>query len=316
MVRFLICLLLCLPFQGAAAASPARADPLPARSQPLAGGTLTRWDAFPSTRAEPRTVYVWTPRGYAGGRGRYDVIYMADGQNLFLPSEAYGGQTWGVAERLQALIDAGKARPAIIVGVWNTPRRGSEYAPAGGQSPADLALIGREWKGGPAISDRYLAFLADELKPFVDRTYRTDPRPAHTFAMGSSMGGLISLYAVLQRPDVFGGAACLSTHWPIRAPWIAEDPAATDRIAGAFLAFVDARLPPADGRKLYFDHGTATLDAGYAPFQTRMDAILRAHGWVEGRNWESLVFPGAAHEEAAWRARIDQPLTFLLGRAK
>jgi enterochelin esterase-like enzyme len=295
-------------------AAAAQAQPSPTSAQPFAGGTLTRWDRFPSAQVEPRTVYVWTPRGYAEGRGRHDVLYMTDGQNLFLPAEAYSGQTWQVAEHLQALIDAHKVRPTIIVGVWNTPRRGSEYAPAGGQTPEDLALIGREWNGGPVISDRYVAFLASELKPFVDHTYRTDPRPPHTFAMGSSMGGLISLYAFVSRPDVFGGAACLSTHWPIRGLQGLSDVEGTRRIADAYLHWIDAHLPPADHHRLYFDHGTADLDSHYAPFQQEMDAILSRHGYVSDRNAMSLVFPGATHNEVAWRARLDQPLEFLLGR--
>lgn len=297
--------------------SAAEAGPEPAVVQPFAGGRLTLYADVRSKQVDPRKVYVWTPRGYDRSRARYDVLYVEDGQNLFLPADAYGGRTWGLAEALQALIDTGEVRPAIIVGIWNTPRRGQEYAPAGGQSPAGLDLLAKDW-GGPVASDRYVRFLAQELKPFIDARYRTLFGADHTFLMGSSMGGLISLYALIERPDLFGAAACLSTHWPVRNPMLTGDPLTpeTAAIAGGFLDWVGRNLPPPGAGRLYFDHGDQGLDRFYAPLQARMDRILEQHGYVQGRDVESLVFPGATHNEDAWRARIDRPLRFLLGRAE
>jgi pimeloyl-ACP methyl ester carboxylesterase len=289
-------------------------EPVPSSMQPLAGGELVRYDAFPSRQVDPRTVYVWLPRGYDTSRTRYDVIYAEDGQNLFLPADAYGGKTWGIAEHLQAGIDSGAVRPAIVVGIWNTPRRGQEYAPRAGQDTAALARLARDW-GGPVISDRYVRFLAEELKPFIDRHYRTRVDRAHTFLMGSSMGGLISLYALVQRPDVFGGAACLSTHWPMVYP---SDPLSTlasdtaQRIAANFLTYVDRHLPSPTTHRFYFDHGGQSLDAYYEPYQRRMDAILRRHGYVPRVNVLSLDFPAETHNETSWRDRVAIPLAFLL----
>ena len=302
---------------GLIAVAPAEAGPAPSVVQTFAGGRLTLYPDFPSSQVEPRKVYVWTPRGYDRSQARYDVLYVEDGQNLFLPADAYGGRTWGVAEALQALIDAGEVRPAIIVGIWNTPRRGQEYAPAGGQGRAGLDLLAKDW-GGPVVSDRYVRFLAEELKPFIDARYRTRSGPDHTFLMGSSMGGLISLYARIERPDLFGAAACLSTHWPVRNPLLMGEPPApeTASIAGGFLDWVERNLPPPGTGRLYFDHGDQGLDRFYAPFQARMDEILERRGYVQGREVESLVFPGATHNEDAWRARIDRPLRFLLGRSE
>jgi len=288
--------------------------PIPPSTQQLSGGTLIRYDAFPSTQIEPLNVYVWVPRGYAGGNDRYEVIYLEDGQNLFASKEAYGAQTWEIAAHMQALIDSHKVRPAILVGVWNAEkRRGQEYAPTGGQSPANLAVLASDW-GGPIISDRYIRFVTDDLKPFIDREYRTLRGREHTFAMGSSMGGLISLELVIERPDMFGGAACLSTHWLLR--WLPglKDMARTKEIAESYLQYVDQHLPSPADHKLYFDHGTETYDAYYGPYQEQMDAILKKHGYVDGVSEETLVFPGAAHNEQAWRARVDKPLVFLLGR--
>ena len=147
-------------------------------------------------------------------------------------------------------------------------------------------------------SDEYLRFLVEELKPFVDARYRTLPGRDDTVVMGSSMGGLISLYALAKYPDVFGGAGAVSTHWP------AGD--------GAMVDWLAAHLP-AGTHRIWFDHGTETLDAGYALYQLRMDAAMQAAGWMRGRDWESRVYEGAAHDEKSWRARVDQPLRFLLG---
>ena len=116
--------------------------------------------------------------------------------------------------------------------------------------------------------------------------------------MGSSMGGLISAYAISEYPDVFGGAACLSTHW------VAGD--------GAVIDYLRDKLPAPESHRLYFDHGTMTLDAHYAPFQQRMDDAMRARGYAEGRSGMSRVFPGAEHSEKSWRERVEIPLEFLL----
>ena len=149
------------------------------------------------------------------------------------------------------------------------------------------------------ISDAYLRFLVEELKPFVDTGFRTRPGRDDTFVMGSSMGGLLSLYAIAEYPDVFAGAAAVSTHWP-----------AGDGIVIDWLA---KHLHDPSTHRLYFDHGTETLDAAYAPYQQRMDAAMRQAGYCEGRNWITRRFDGAEHSEASWRERVEVPLLFLLG---
>ena len=269
-----------------------------------ATGRVDSWQDVPSAHVPARNVDVWLPPGYAEHpHRRYPVLYMHDGQNLFDPKLSYTGVDWGVDEAMTRLIAEGRAREAIVVGIWNTPLRLQEYMP---RKPVtgDSLRIGVEGMGElPAAgirSDQYLAFIVAELKPFIDATYRTRPGRDDTFVMGSSMGGLISLYAAAEYPRVFGGVGAVSTHWPIG-----------DGIAIDWFA---AHLPSARSHRLYLDHGTATLDAQYAPYQLRMDAIVRAQGYVDGRNLETRVFDGAEHSERAWRARVDVPLQFLLGR--
>ncbi len=265
-------------------------------------GTLIRYAEVASRHIPPRNVDVWLPPGYERDRAaRYPVIYMHDGQNLFDPALAYTGIDWGADEAVMRQMGAGGGG-AIVVGIWNTGQRWREYMPARPlESPASRALLPLilERAGGPPVSDQYLRFLVGELKPLVDSAYRTRPEREHTVVMGSSMGGLISLYALCEYPAVFGGAGCLSTHWPAGGNPLVD--------------FFGAAIPRAGCHRLYFDYGTATLDASYEPFQRRMDDLLRGAGYTEGRDWETRVFPGAEHTERAWRARLDLPLRFLLG---
>lgn len=269
-----------------------------------ATGHVESWHDFPSHHVALRDIDVWLPPGYADNPGRrYPVLYMHDGQNLFDPALSYTGIDWGVDETMTRLVADGRVRGAIVVGIWNTPRRFAEYMPRKAVKGEALASGAAHVPPLPVAeirSDDYLRFLVEELKPFVDRTYRTRRGPDHTYLMGSSMGGLISLYAAAEYPAVFGGVGAVSTHWP------AGD--------GAMIDWLDAHLPPPGRHRFYFDHGTATLDASYVPYQRRMDAVMRAHGYIEGRDWITRRFEGAEHNERAWRERLEIPLEFLLRR--
>lgn len=249
----------------------------------------------------PRLVDVWTPPDLPQG-ARLPVIYMHDGQNLFEPGYSGSGEPWDIPAAMLRVMRERDLPGAIVVGVWCSEQRWRDYAP---QAPM-LALRGTpEWEaairraGGTPQSDAYLRYLVGQLKPAIDARHPTLPGREHTFIMGSSMGGLISLYAVEQYPEVFGGAACVSTHWPAGGNGLVDA--------------MGAALPPAGRHRLYFDYGTKTLDAGYEPFQLRMDAHLRAAGYTEGHDWITRKFPGAEHSERSWRERAHIPLAFLLG---
>ncbi|HVZ65952.1 MAG TPA: alpha-amylase family glycosyl hydrolase [Lacunisphaera sp.] len=270
---------------------------------PVTAGRLERLPQISSQQLADRRVDVWLPPGYDEHADlHYPVLYMHDGQNIFDPATSYGGTAWEVDQALCRLVAAGKARPAIIVGVWNTPARFAEYMPQKATTQAAMDQLAAQFHlpSGPLQSDAYLRYLVTELKPVIDRTYRTAPGRADTFIMGSSMGGLISAYALVEYPDVFGGAGCVSTHWP------AGDGSVIDYLAG--------HLPKPGSHKLYFDFGTATLDAQYEPYQQRMDAVMRKAGYTEGRDWITRKYPGAEHSEKSWRERVEVPLQFLLGR--
>jgi predicted alpha/beta superfamily hydrolase len=266
---------------------------------------------FASKFVQPRHVDVWLPAGYPQPGRRYAVLYMHDGQNLFHPGSSYGGVAWEVDSTLAALTGRREIRDVIVVGIWNTALRFPEYTPAKPfrrLSAARQTQMQREYQHAP-LSDEYLRFLVQELKPYVDQHYQTDRRREATFVGGSSMGGLISLYAAAEYPRVFGGAACLSTHWPLSLQDNTAD------FTSAYLRYLQEQLPIKKLRpRLYFDHGTATLDARYAGHQQRVDSLLRAKGYREGRDWLTRRYEGAAHSEGAWKKRFDEPARFLLGR--
>jgi len=299
MLRTLVTTAIVLSAIGSARAAP---QPVPVTG-PGVTGTVLRYPSMPSGHVAARNVDVWLPPGYDREPDKhYPVLYMHDGQNLFDPATSYGGVDWGIDETMTRMIAAGEVREAIVVGVWNTPKRREEYMPQRAvQGAIDFNVPGSTAaRPEDIISDRYLAFLVEELKPFIDAKYRTLPDRADTYVMGSSMGGLVSQYAISKYPGVYGGAGCVSTHWP----------------AGNGIALDDfaAHLPDPATHKYYFDYGTATLDGSYEPYQLRADAILRNAGYVEGRNWITRKFEGAEHSEKAWRLRVGEPLAFLIGK--
>ena len=260
--------------------------------------TFNDYPAFESKYIPARDVRVMLPRDY-NAKKSYPVIYMHDGQMLFDSNTTWNKQEWGVDETIDSLIKAQKIRPVIVVGISHTNNRSLEYMPNKPQE--ELKMIERPDKfKGQILSDEYLKFLVKELKPFIDKNYSTHTDRDNTFILGSSMGGLISCYAISEYPDVFGGAACLSTHWPA--------------INGVFLNYVENNLPDPQTHKIYFDYGTNTLDAAYEPYQLIADKLMKERGYNQNENWVTRKFEGAKHDENAWRSRLHIPLEFLLAK--
>lgn len=279
-------------------------------------GTLHRLSDFSSKYVMARNVDVWLPEGYHADK-HYNVLYMHDGQALFDSTTTWNHQEWGVDDMLCKLKAENKISDCIVVAIWNTAKRHPEYFPQKpfySMSIADqqkILAVGKD-KGAPLLgagplSDNYLKFLVEELKPYIDEHFSTLRGRDHTFTAGSSMGGLISMYAICEYPQVFGGAACLSTHWP--GIFITND----NPVPAAFLNYLSAHLPSHRTHKIYFDYGSETLDAMYKPYQLQADSIIKAHGYSSA-NWLTMSFPGANHSEKAWSKRLDIPLLFLLGK--
>ncbi|HZC37634.1 MAG TPA: alpha/beta hydrolase-fold protein [Sphingomicrobium sp.] len=295
-------------------AAPATAQAL----QPVhvSDGSIVDLGVLQSKYADPRRVVVWLPDGYRADGPKYAVLYMHDGQNLFDKATAGYGMEWQIDETLGRLMREKKVRPTIVVGIWNTPKRLQEYVPSKAFEylpPAYRDKV-RALYGGDPLSDGYLKFIVRELRPMIDRQFNVKTDRANTMMMGSSMGSLISLYAIDEYPQIFGGAGMMSTHWPLFMTPAGKSVGDQEYevVSTAFERYLAPALPDPRTHKLYFDHGSETLDAVYARYQDRVDAVVARRGYRKGLNWLSLSFPGQKHNEISWASRVDVPLRFLL----
>jgi len=229
-----------------------------------------------------REVLVALPPAPVRPGRRFPVVYMHDGQNLFDPETSYAGD-WGVGGTLAHY--ARKGRYAIVVAVYNgRERRIDEYGPF-----VDMVRGG----GG---GDAYLDFLASGLKPLIDRSFPTLPGREFTVMAGSSMGGLLSLYAHFRRPEVFGASGVLSP-----SLWFAD---------GAIYDYI--QRAPAVGGRIYLDVGTDEGDDELADARQLRDLLLE-RGYRLDMNLRYVEDEGADHNESWWGPRLRAALPFLLG---
>ena len=239
-------------------------------------------DVFSPQLFNSRDVYVYLPPSYGRGDFRFPVIYMQDGQNLFDPAWSFAG-SWRVDLAMTAAARLGFE--AIVVGLANTgSSRLDEYGP-----------FFEPELGAGGVADLYLDFVLETVKPQIDDQFRTLPQREQTGIAGSSMGGLVSLWAYFRAPHAFGFAAALSP-----ALWFGQ--------RGIF-DFV-AQAPDAPGR-LYLDMGTR--EGGHTLLDARrMHDVLRAKGYADGDSLRYVEEEGARHTETAWRRRFKKAVPFLL----
>jgi len=236
----------------------------------------------------PRQVVVYLPPGYESERTRrYPVLYLHDGQNLFDPATAFLGNHWRLDEVAEEMIQGGHIEPLIIVGVYNAgTERMEEYTP----------VRDRRGRGGRARS--YGKMIVEQLKPFMDRKYRTLPDAPNTGLGGSSLGGLVTLYLGLQYPAVFGKLIVMSP-----SLWWAN------RAIFREISKLRRKLPP----KIWLDTGTCE---GQNPEDcirntAELCQALAAKGWQLGVDLAYIEDEGAGHDEKAWGSRMRHALKFL-----
>jgi predicted alpha/beta superfamily hydrolase len=243
-----------------------------------------------------RRICVWLPPDYQKNPAvRYPVLYLHDGQNCFDAATSFAGE-WRADETAAELIRAGRIEPIIMVAVDNAgAARMNEYTPT-----RDAQM------GAGGDGEKYARFLIEEVKPLIDRTYRTIPDRDHTAVAGSSLGGLISLYLIKQHGDVFGRCAAISPtlNWDDRQLLHAME---ND---GAW-----SRSRPI---RIWMDIGTAEgtpEDAARGVEACRaMAEVFQAHGLKPKSEFDYREFTGAPHNESAWSSRFDQVLIYLFGR--
>lgn len=239
--------------------------------------------------APPRDITVYLPPGYGTDPPRrYPVLYLHDGQNLFDPASAVGGVPWAADRSAQEVILSGRVEPLIIVGIDHSGLgRINEYTPVKTDSG--------KMKGHGGLADTYGRMLIEEIKPFIDREYMTKPEREFTGMGGSSLGGLVTFYLGLKRPDVFSRLAVMSP-----SAWWANNHIIRET------ALVAERIP----LRIWLDIGKH--EGSRIKHQVRaLKEILLANGWKNGEDFAYFEIPGARHEEAAWAARFGNVLEFL-----
>jgi predicted alpha/beta superfamily hydrolase len=248
-------------------------------------GTIERIDAVYSPQLDnERDLLVSLPGGYATGQRRFPVVYMHDGQNLFDPATSFSG-SWNVDIAMAEVSLDGL--DAIVVGIPNMGReRLAEY------SPFEHPRLG----GGKG--DLYLQFLTNTVKPLIDEKYLTIPDREHTGIVGSSMGGLISLYAFFRYPEMFGFAGVMSP-----SLWINEKD-----------TFEFVEQAPFTGGKLYLDVGHLE-GVRHVDQALRLRRLLESKGYTLGEDLMWVEEELGMHHESAWARRFKDALPFLLPNA-
>ncbi|GJM41941.1 MAG: hypothetical protein DHS20C20_22230 [Ardenticatenaceae bacterium] len=254
-------------------------------------------DVYSPQLDNQRDILIYLPPSYAHSKSHYPVIYMHDGYNLFDEATSYTGE-WHVDETMETLAHQENLE-AIVVGIPSMgAERLAEYSP----------FVDKQYGGGRG--EDYLAFLVHTLKPAIDASFRTLPNKRNTGILGSSMGGLISLFGFFHHPDVFGFAGIMSP-----SLWFANR---------AIFKYVSHT--PFQKGKIYLDAGTREM-GGHWPDQTilrgrsrryygrvrRMKRILAQKGYRPTRNLLHIEDAGGGHNEAAWAYRLPNAIRFFLG---
>lgn len=232
-----------------------------------------------------REVIVWLPTSYfANPQQRFPVLYMHDGQNLVDPDTAFMNSHWRMDETIESMSRDDLIQAPIVVGIYNTQDRLEEY-------------------NDTTLGKHYLNFIVNQVKPYIDKHFRTLPNKENTAVMGSSMGGLISFLATWYHPTVFGKAACLSPMF-----W------GKNQVNVNIWKKVKNERRRKISSKLYIDNGTVGLERYLMPGCNHMIKALEARGLQHGTHLIWHVEQGAEHNEHAWANRVWRPLKFMFGK--
>lgn len=255
------------------------------------GAYSRKWPSFASTvLPSTRGIMVYLPTSYAENTlAKFPVVYMHDGQNLFDAGTAFGGNEWKVDETMNAGAEDGTIREAIVIGVENTADRVNELTPT-----RDAGT------GGGGKADLYLRMIVEEIKPMVDMALRTLTTHDQTAILGSSLGGLVSAYAGVQRADTFGivGAMSPSTWWD------------NTMILGQVATM---SMKPSKPLRVYVDSGDSGASSDDVTNTRALAQKFRDVGYVDGQTLDYLVQAGGQHNEIYWSQRLPGALAFLLG---
>jgi predicted alpha/beta superfamily hydrolase len=285
----------------------------------LAGGSAESFE-FDGHRVD-----IWRPGRRGGVAADTPVLVMHDGKNVFDEKLSYKGTTWGV---LDALRDGSvRGKHPLVIAVWglSDDTRLRELAPEAiaARHPEIWANVPEDYKttGTEPMGDAYVSLISDAILPFAAERYGIELHPDRTAAAGASMGGLMSMYLVASRPEIFGTAIGLSTHW-----WFGGEVMVDELVAS---------LPDPGAHRVWTDRGSIELDAVYEGLHERAVAALEARGYGGGPGARGKLRPGmtgaeleavkttdldlmhtvyvnTGHHERYWRRRIADAMNWWL----
>ncbi|MCM1291875.1 MAG: alpha/beta hydrolase-fold protein [Prevotella sp.] len=272
-------------------------------------GKIDRINIFSPQLGDTVIIDVWTPADYNPSGNPLPVIYMHDGQNLFDPATTWNHQAWEVDSVADVLSAKNIIKAPVVVGIHSVQEtRIGDLTPQGALKYLKVPLdsLKRFATEDQLRGDAYVDFVTNTLRPIINSKYNVAINPENTFVMGSSMGGLMSLYMLCEYPQIYGAAACLSTHW-------IGDLSDGKYFPQMMLDYIKDKLPRDGKHRIYFDHGTGPYDEAYTPWQLKVNDLCKSLGYDED-NFMTVVDEGATHNENAWKNRLYIPLIFLLSR--
>ena len=289
--------------------------PAPLRAENSRWRSATRLPAMRSAHVEPQNVAIWLPENRAPGE-RHPVLYILDLERV-PDSEGRMHDASGPAGHIAALAAAALSWSAIVVGIGPSPGRRRHYAPA-----APLALLPPTMRrtaevalGGPSLSDAYLRFIVNELKPAIDAAFPTMPSRHGTSIAGAGLGGLAALYALTRHPETFVGAACLSTERavipPDAAPCLDCDPW-RGKLEDAIATYLADTLPRARSHRIYADYSPPDRDAISGPLRVALERVAAARGYERYRDLQTEPLISRDRTEQGRRERADVAANLLL----
>ncbi|MFM1789444.1 MAG: hypothetical protein RLZZ12_793 [Actinomycetota bacterium] len=245
-----------------------------------------------------RIVDYWAPDG-----GSNHVLIAHDGQNIFDRKTATFIYTWKLAQTSLRVARELKVNPPVVIGVFHSTSKIDPNGRAKDLCPEDPFQDGMKptYKSEIRVvelrGNAYLNQIFEEIVPQIERSSLSKFVPEQSAMIGSSMGGLATLYSAIKFPEKFRTALALSTHWPLAGDQLVD--------------WMIPKLPKDSGFKVWMSRGTKGLDASYPPFQNRADQLMRDHGW-SGTNFKSKVFHRSTHNERSWASYLDEPIRFWL----
>jgi Putative esterase len=264
-----------------------------------------------------RTVDIYVPTGLLGVK-KAKTLYLHDGQMLFDSTQTWNKKEWKIDEGVSTTLARYAHDPFIVVGIHNDPpNRYAEFFPQAvaaymPESYRNL-LMDKLWNG-ELKADAYLHWIEQTLVPFVESEFQVGKKTKDRMVMGSSMGGLISLYALCEKPKLFGGAACLSIHTPMINYGMFEE-GMVEALVVPFNLYLEQNLQADRKHFLYVDRGTETLDASYKPYHDLLLKTLASVGYdISNPHFLEAVVEGTGHDEGAWASRWHVPLLFMIAR--